>query len=101
MNSVLLYLCSGVFTGDPELDYQHPEVGAQHKFLLFLRQSESEPSTVLAQNEAVRFGFRSATVENGKLLSVETLNADSHRGFAGYYEEALLEGSAIAWYPNA
>lgn len=55
----------------------------------------------LAETEGAKYGFTSITIDNGKQLSVELLNTDEYRKFYSYYEEAMDEGSALAWYPNA
>jgi hypothetical protein len=96
--NVVLYLCEGVFDGPGELDLRAPEVGARHKFLLFLRQETNNASSAEAVREAQRFGFGSINVLNGKALEVESLN--SAQGFAKHYEEALAEGSSLIWYPK-
>ena len=33
-------------------------------------------------------------------LQVEVLNTDLYRGFAGFYEGALQNGSTLVFYPN-
>ena len=97
--NVVLYLCEGVFDGPGELDFCAPEVGARHKFLLFLRQHNKNASSTEAAREAQRFGFGAVNVLNGKALEVESLN--SAQGFSKHYEEALAEGSSLIWYPKA
>ena len=99
MQKVILYLCQGEFVGNPYYDYEHPEIGAIHSFLLFLR--EEELSSSLAESEALKFGFGKITIKKSDVLSVEVMNTDSYKGFSGFYEEALSEGSSIVWYPNA
>jgi hypothetical protein len=31
---------------------------------------------------------------------VESLNTDRGKKFAGFYEEAIVEGSSLVYYPN-
>ena len=100
MKSVFLYLCSGTFAGNQELDYNHPSEEANYKFLLFLYQAEQVPSELKAKAEAAKFGFASCSIENAKPLSIESINTDTYQKFSSYYEEAIAEGSALAWYPN-
>ena len=95
----MLYLCQGEFVGNSFYDYEHPEIGATHSFLLFLREDELSSSVV--ENEALKFGFGEITIKNSNPLSVEAMNADPYKKFSGFYEEALSEGSSIMWYPNA
>lgn len=101
MKSIFIYLCKGTYTGNPEFDYNHPEVSENYKYLLFLYQETLEVSMALAESESAKFGFTSIKIDNGKQLSVESLNTDEYRKFTDYYEEAMEEGSALAWYSNA
>jgi hypothetical protein len=97
--NVVLYLCEGQYAGPGVLTFSAPEIGAHHKFLLVLRQVDGTVSYSAATTEAVRFGFTTVTVLNGRPLDVEALN--SMVGFTKHYEEALSEGSSLLWYPNS
>ena len=100
MTIVAIYGFTGRYSGASEYDWNHPEVGATHKCMLFLRQQTDSVEYESALAECRRYGFES--VENmryGK-LRVEVLNTDLYRGFAGLYEGALSEGSTLVFYPN-
>jgi len=97
--NVILYLCEGKYAGPGALEFNPPQVGAHHKFLLFLRQADPTLSYSDASAEAARFGFAPVNVLNGKQLDVESLNSMS--GFTKHYEEALSQGSSLVWYPQS
>ena len=100
MSVVMLYGFTGVYSGDPEYDWDHPELGAVHKCMLFLRQKSESDDFLSAEFECRRYGFTDIhSIRVGK-LQVEALNTDLYRGFAGFYEEALKEGSAFVFYPT-
>ena len=100
MTVVVIYGFTGKYSGNAEYTWSHPEVGATHKCMLFLRQGSYSNEYQAAVAECRRYGF--TDIENmryGK-LQVEVLNTDLYRGFAGFYEEALQEGSTLLFYPN-
>ncbi|QNH15275.1 hypothetical protein HEP74_00393 [Xanthomonas sp. SS] len=100
MTVVVIYGFTGKYSGDAEYTWNHPEVGATHKCMLFLRQDSDASEYQAAVAECGRYGF--TNIENmryGK-LQVEVLNTDLYRGFAGFYEDALQEGSTLLFYPN-
>ncbi len=100
MKTVLLYGFEGTYTGGNEYDYHHPELNETHKCLLFVSQESSEPNFELAEEEYKKYGFTDVTGLKGKELNVDALNSDSYKGFSGFYEEALNEGSCLVYYPN-
>ncbi|OHE83769.1 MAG: hypothetical protein A2190_03680 [Lysobacterales bacterium RIFOXYA1_FULL_69_10] len=100
MTVVMIYGFTGRYSGDPEFTWNHPDVGATHKCMLFLRQESEADDFQNAARECRRYGF--IDIENlrcGK-LQIDVLNTDLYRGFAGFYEEALSAGSALLYYPN-
>ena len=100
MSKVFIYGFSGTFTEKPEYDYAHPNVGATHKCMLFLRQESATTEFLNAENEAKKFGFSSITNLAGNQLQIEVLNTEAYKGFTGYYNEALKEGSSLVYYPR-
>lgn len=100
MTIVAIYRFTGRYSGWAEYDWNHPELATVHDCILFLRQTEDSDQFESAVAECSRYGFDG--IENmryGK-LSVEVLNTDQYKGFSGFYEGALAEGSALVFYPN-
>ncbi|WP_127347350.1 hypothetical protein [Pseudidiomarina mangrovi] len=100
MKTIVLYGFEGEFVGGNEYDYNHPELHHVHKCILFLAQDSEHPDFEFVTTECSKFGFANLKNLTGKPLKVDVLNTDSFRGFAGFYEEALNEGSSIVYYPN-
>ena len=100
MSKVFIYGFTGTFTETPEYDYAHPDIGATHKCMLFLRQESETTEFLNAETEAKKFGFSSITNLAGNQLQVDILNTDAYKGFTGYYDEALKEGSSLVYYPR-
>ena len=100
MTVVVIYGFSGKYSGSLEYTWNHPEIGATHKCMLFLRQESDSNEYDTAMAECRKYGFiEIENVRYGK-LRVEVLNTDLYRGFAGFYEGALREGSTLVFYPN-
>lgn len=100
MAVVMIYGFTGRYSGASEYQWNHPEPGAVHSCILFLRQESDSNDVQAATSECRRYGF--TEIENmqyGK-LDVDVLNADLYRGFARFYESALEEGSTLVYYPN-
>ena len=95
----VIYSFSAKYAGNPEFEWHHPEVGNVHKCILFLRQADDTDEYGLALAECRRFGFQDVSFARRGVLKVEVLNTDTYRGFAGFYDEALREGSALVYYP--
>lgn len=68
--------------------------------MLFLAQPTDEQLSEAALAECVKYGFTEFEFSGYGPLQVEVLNTPQFKGFAGYYEEALREGSALVFYPN-
>lgn len=98
---IYVYGFTGKYTGRPEYDYSHPELGATHKCMLFLRQDEDSDQFSLAEAESRKYGFGEFTFARAGKLDTDALNTDAFRRFADFYEEALEDGSALVFYPNA
>ena len=101
MTTVFVYLAEATFKGTSELSWRSPEVGNRHKVMLFLSQPASEVDQAGASRELTRFGFTDILLTAGKPISVESLNAPKMQVFQKHYEEALSEGTSVAWYPDA
>lgn len=96
----MIYGFTGRYAGPSGYEWNAPEIGAHHRAMLFLRQDEERDAFDLAQAECARFGFDEIRDLRCGRLQVEALSTDAYRGFAGFYEEALAEGSALLYYPN-
>jgi len=101
MTVVVIYGFQGKYTGTPEYEYKHPELGVTHKCMLFLSQTEDSDEYGRADSECAKYGFTQVTFSRRGKIHVDALNTDLYRGFAGFYEEALSSGSALVYYPNA
>lgn len=100
MNKIYLYGFNGTYSGEPAYDWNSPEKGANHNCLIFLRQSKEIIDFDATTNEIRRFGFEGISGLRGNELKLEALNSDSYRGFSGFYESALQDGSCLVFYPN-
>ena len=100
MTIVAIYGFTGRYSGDSEYDWNHPAIGAVHKCMLFLRQDSDSGEFQRALAECRRFGFTEVEGMRFGKLQIEVLNTDLYRGFSGFYEHALSEGSALVFYPN-
>jgi len=100
MTTVFVYGFRATYSGQSQYDYEAPEVGATHDALLFISQESTNVDFASANNEIAKFGFESVEALRGASLKVESLNSDSYRGFAGFYDEALRNGSSLVYYPN-
>lgn len=100
MTVIVIYGSTGKYSGNGEYKWNHPEAGATHKCMLFLRQDSDSNEHLAAVAECAKYGF--TEIENMRYgtLRVEVLNTDLYRGFAGFYEGALQEGSTLVFYPN-
>ncbi len=101
MSVVVLYHFSGRYSGKSEYEWRHPELGAVHKCILFLHQNVDVNEWSEAEQECQRYGFTDIKFSGHGKLQVEVLNTDEYRGFAGFYETALKDGSALVYYPNS
>lgn len=100
MTVVVIYGFTGKYEGNGEYEWNHPELGATHKCMLFLRQESDSSEYQAAVAECRRYGFTEIEDMRYGTLQVEVLNTDLYRGFAGFYEGALQEGSTLLFYPN-
>jgi hypothetical protein len=100
MVRIAIYGFSGRYSGPSEYEWEHPQLGASHKCMLFLRQHSEANEHESALAECRKYGF--SDVENMRfgMLQIDALNTDLYRGFSGFYEEALHSGSALVYYPN-
>jgi hypothetical protein len=100
MTVVMIYGFTGRFCGDTEYDWDHPEMDAIHKCMLFLRQDLESDDFKLAVTECRKYGFTDLENMRAGKLQIDALNTDLYRGFAGFYEGALSDGSTLVFYPN-
>jgi hypothetical protein len=100
MKTVIIYGFRGKFNGKPEHDYQYPVVGDIHNCMLFIAQNSQELNFDGAIEEGLRYGFSDIENLRGNPVKVEVLNTESFKGFSGFYEEALEQGSSLVYYPN-
>lgn len=96
----MVYGFTGRYAGAPEFEWSAPEAGSFHRAMLFLRQDEARDAFDLALAECARFGFDEISDLRCGRLQVDALNTDAYRGFAGFYDEALTQGSALLYYPD-
>lgn len=101
MGTVMIYGFRGEYLGNAEYEYSAPEIGAMHKCILYLFQSGLDANYEDALAECKKYGFGNVQISGAGPLKVDVLNNDQFRGFTGFYEEALNEGSALVYYPNA
>ena len=96
---VYIYPGAGRFRGG-EYTWASPMPGAKHDFMLFMRQDENAPKQKEALAEIGRFGFTDVRfIAQGREINVEMLNAAELANFRKNYEDALKDGSSLAWYP--
>ena len=100
MKKVFIYGFSGTYLGSSKYEWNPPKAGEPHKCLLFLRQDLDEVDFELAKVELEKFGVHNILDLKGNSLKVETLNSDMYKGFSGFYESALTDGSCLVYYPN-
>ncbi|MCC4833133.1 hypothetical protein LMH66_10875 [Shewanella sp. 10N.7] len=100
MYIVVIYGFEGTFSGKVEYEYTFPEIGNQHRCMLFLKQENDDLNFEIAASEIGKFGFGDLSNLKGNPLKVEVLNTESFKGFTGFYEEALDSGSSLVVYPN-
>jgi hypothetical protein len=100
MSIVVIYGFEGTFSGEDEYEYSFPEIGNQHRCMLFFMQESDELNFEIASAEIGKFGFGNISNLRGNPLKVEVLNTDSFKGFTCFYEEALESGSSLVVYPN-
>jgi len=100
MTVVMIYGFQGRFSGDSKYTWSHPDAGATHKCMLFLRQQSETYDFEAALDECGRYGFTNIENMRGGKLQIDVLNTDLYRGFAGFYEEALSSGAAMVYYPH-
>ena len=96
----MVYGFTGRYAGISEFEWNAPDIGVVHNALLFLRQEEERDAFDLAVTECERFGFDEIRDLRCGRLQVDALSTDAYRGFSGFYEEALAEGSALLYYPD-
>ena len=99
MQCVYVYGGAGVFVAPSDYEWNSPESGHYHRFILFMRQSIDAPLQDAARAELQRFGFTELEMYEGKPLFVEALNDPKMQAFQKHYEGALEEGVSLVWYP--
>ena len=99
MTTVYLYGGQAKFAGTPEVEWNSPEPGSTHQFILFVAQERDAPQSEVAEHELAKLGFVECQFGTGKAISVESLNDPQMHAFQKHYEGALSEGSSLVWYP--
>ena len=99
MTTIFLYPGEGTYSAKGKFEWNSPEVGARHKFILFLSQESAQPAPALAMEAVVDYGFAQVTLGEGQPIVPESMNEPQMRVFSRYYEGAFAEGSSIVWYP--
>ena len=99
MTKVYLYGGKGKFVATQSFEWNSPEIGSTHQFILFFAQSKAEPNDKAAIQELARYGFAEVVISQGKPIAVEVLNEPQMQAFQKHYEGALSEGSSLVWYP--
>ena len=68
--------------------------------MLFLRQDVDMPTRHVALAEIARFGFvQVKLMGDGRKIVVESMDDAKLAAFRKNYEDALADGSSLAWYP--
>ncbi len=99
MTTIYLYGGTGKYSGAGAFEWNSPEVGGSHRFILFLAQNGTEAQQEAAVDELEKFGFIELQISRGKPIAVEVLNDPQMQAFQKHYEGALTNGSSIVWYP--
>lgn len=69
MTIVFTYGFEGTYTGNASYEYDHPEAGATHKCILFLKQSGQESLFDQALLECSKYGFSNVAFgTSGRIL---------------------------------
>jgi hypothetical protein len=96
---VVIYGGQGKFGGKPQFEWESPNAGSTHNFMLFAAQNDGDSNTAFAHAELARMGFVDVELRDGKPIDVEVLNEPSMATFRRHYEGALDEGFSLVWYP--
>ena len=99
MTTIVLYQGEGTYSTTGTFEWNSPEVGDRHKFILFLSQESAMLESDRALSELSNYGFVEIELGEGRPLLVEAMNEPQMRVFSTYYKGALNEGSSLVWYP--
>lgn len=100
MTTVYIYPARGTFRGG-EFQWNSPLPGAKHEFMLFMAQEEDAPKQKEALALIARFGFADVHfIAEGREINVQMLDVPENAKFRRHYEDALRDGSSLAWYPS-
>ena len=99
MTTIFLYPGEATYAATGKFDWNSPEVGNRHKFILFLAQEASTPEQELAMNKLSDYGLVEVELGEGRKIVVEAMNEPQMQVFSRYYEGAFAEGSSLVWYP--
>lgn len=99
MTCVYLYGGNGTFAGS-SFEWESPQIGDTHNFILFLAQDDDLSQDGLAAREIEKHGFVETRVQAGRPIRVEVLNDPMMNKFQRHYDGALANGCSLVWYPN-
>ncbi len=99
MTTVLLYPGEGTFSQARAFEWNSPDSGSRHKFILFLSQHSDAPEPETALERISEYGFVEIELGEGRSIVVESMNEPQMQVFGRYYEAALEEGNSLVWYP--
>ena len=99
MTTIFLYPGEGTYSATGAFEWSSPEIGARHKFILFLSQESVGPEPALAMEILVEYGITQVALGEGRPIVPESMNEPQMQVFSRYYEGAFSEGSSIVWYP--
>jgi hypothetical protein len=69
MKTVCLYGGTGKYSGAAATEWNSPQVGDTHRFILFIAQEKNQAQQQIAINELEQFGFTELQVGEGKPIT--------------------------------
>ena len=99
MTTIFLYPGEGTYMATGTFEWNSPEVGDRHKFILFLRQESAMPEEATALEKITEYGFSEIKTGEGRPIVVEAMNEPQMQVFSRYYEGAFSDGNSLVWYP--
>lgn len=100
MPLVAVYRFTGLYNGDAEYDYAHPELGEVYSCWLLMAQDDDKADYPRALLECQKYGFADVALAGYNILTLAALASDQYRGFQDYHDEALRLGSSLVCFPG-